>query len=267
MGFKNMSLIIDIDMAAPDKSVLLALAFRANDKNLLAYPSYGRIAFDTGYSRSTVIRAVKSLINGHFIERLNSNTRSNVYKLILPTSVTETPERYHSDTSVSVTPVSERHPPSITETPVKCQRETTLVSERHPNMKEQEENKKSTSLSSHCFANDHTEALLSQSNQSHRKMNHEHHHQPHDHEESLLPAWKHAGWASCLRKFTRWNGPQLGPHWERLIEEHGANVVLAVCEKLKADDRKPQDVENAIQKNIIFHGQAMTPDCGGENLF
>ena len=64
MGFKLVEAVyrLDRDATTPtEQAVLLALAFRANDKTLLCYPKQGTIAEMTHLSRSTVAAALNVL--------------------------------------------------------------------------------------------------------------------------------------------------------------------------------------------------------------
>ena len=112
----------------PAKAVLWVIADIADDKGY-AYPSIDTIADETGCSRSTVIRAIATLESCGVVVANRENGRHTTY--------TVTPESYsdqcQSDTRVTVTPVSDRHPTSVTVTPHQCQSDTIPVSERHTN--------------------------------------------------------------------------------------------------------------------------------------
>lgn len=112
----------------PAKAVLWVIADIADDKGY-AYPSIDTIALESGCSRSTVIRAIAQLEAMNVISANRENGRHTTY--------TVTPESFknqcHTDTSVTLTPVSERHPTSVTLTPHQCHSDTIPVSERHTN--------------------------------------------------------------------------------------------------------------------------------------
>lgn len=112
----------------PAKAVLWVIADIADEKGY-AYPSIDTIAEETGCSRSTVIRAIAVLESCGVVVANRENGRHTTY--------TVTPKSYSdqclSDTRVTVTPVSDRHPTSVTVTPHQCQSDTIPVSERHTN--------------------------------------------------------------------------------------------------------------------------------------
>lgn len=112
----------------PAKAVLWVIADIADEKGY-AYPSIETIALETGCSRSTVIRSISQLELMGVISANRANGRHTTY--------TVKPELFKNqcqrDTSVTVTPVSDRHPTSVTVTPHQCQSDTIPVSERHTN--------------------------------------------------------------------------------------------------------------------------------------
>ena len=75
----------ELELKAPARAVLNALAFYANQRSLESWPSVGTIAADIGYSRETVHRALKQLEEVGVIRRIMRNTRtgrsSNSYVL------------------------------------------------------------------------------------------------------------------------------------------------------------------------------------------
>lgn len=112
----------------PAKAVLWVIADIADD-NGYAYPSIDTIALESGCSRSTVIRSIAQLEAMNVVSANRENGRHTTY--------TVTPESFknqcHTDTSVRETPVSERHPTSVSVTRGGCQSDTIPVSERHTN--------------------------------------------------------------------------------------------------------------------------------------
>lgn len=128
MSHAIVNLIRRLPIKNPAKAVLWVIADIA-DENGYAYPSIDTIALESGCSRSTVIRAIAQLEAMNVISANRDNGRHTTY--------TVTPESFknqcHSDTSVTVTPVSERHPTSVTLTPHQCHSDTIPVSERHTN--------------------------------------------------------------------------------------------------------------------------------------
>ena len=65
-----------LELKAPARATLNALAFYANQRSLEAWPSVGTIAADIGYSRETVHRALKALESAGVIKRIMRNTSS-----------------------------------------------------------------------------------------------------------------------------------------------------------------------------------------------
>jgi biotin operon repressor len=123
-------------MKANHKLVLLSLANYANDDNR-CWPSYNTIADETGLSRSSIIRASNELKKNGYIEILhrnntNGSNTSNVFLLKIQLTVEQVKpndvvsHRHHH--SVTQTP------PSVRERLPQCHTDTTLVSERHPNL-------------------------------------------------------------------------------------------------------------------------------------
>jgi len=96
--------------SAKEKLVLLKLADNANDQGI-CWPGFEYLVKHTELSRSSLLRALKSLEEKKFIQVRRRKTEdkkqnlSNVYQLTLP-SVTVTLPQYQDDTtpSVNVTP-------------------------------------------------------------------------------------------------------------------------------------------------------------------
>ncbi len=70
MSIKLMSQVWERQMSHAQQSVLLALVDHANDDGTRIHPSYGRIAWKTGYSRRQVKRIIADLIKLGAILRL-----------------------------------------------------------------------------------------------------------------------------------------------------------------------------------------------------
>lgn len=104
-------------LSMAQKIVLVKLADNANDTGH-CFPSIPRIAKECCCSRSTVIRAIGELSGMGFLKVSKRIGTSSDYTLTIP-------DQCHRDTGIRETPVSERHPPRIRETPPP-------VSERHP---------------------------------------------------------------------------------------------------------------------------------------
>jgi hypothetical protein len=63
LSFKALAWAFDQELKTPEKSVLIALAYRDNhDEPHGCFPSLARVAKDCGLDRSTVVRCIKSLI-------------------------------------------------------------------------------------------------------------------------------------------------------------------------------------------------------------
>ncbi len=128
MSHTIVNLIRRLPIKNPAKAVLWVIADIADDKGY-AYPSIDTIALESGCSRSTVIRAIAQLESMNVVSANRKNGRHTTY--------TVTPESFknqcQSDTSVRVTPVSERHATSVSVTQGGCQSDTKPVSERHTN--------------------------------------------------------------------------------------------------------------------------------------
>ncbi|MCL0101339.1 helix-turn-helix domain-containing protein, partial [Peptococcaceae bacterium] len=68
------------DLSANEKLVYLYFCRRANNENK-AWPSFQRVADDSGLSRRTVIDVIKKLINKSLLEKNTRPRQSNVYTL------------------------------------------------------------------------------------------------------------------------------------------------------------------------------------------
>ena len=97
MGFKLVERVYNLDKNATspsEQAVLLALAYRANDKTLFCYPKQETLAEMTHLSRSAVARALNALRGSGLIswksgglankKGKHGRTLSNDYKLNLP---------------------------------------------------------------------------------------------------------------------------------------------------------------------------------------
>ena len=97
MGFKLVDAVyrLDRNVTSPsEQAVLLALAFRANDKTLLCYPKQETLSAMTHLSRSAVAKALNTLKRNGIIDWNRGGvsarrgkygqTLSNDYKLKLP---------------------------------------------------------------------------------------------------------------------------------------------------------------------------------------
>ena len=120
MGFKLVERVYNLDKDATspsEQAVLLALAYRANDKTLFCYPKQETLAQMTHLSRATVVNALNALRRNGLIDWKSGGlankkgkfgkTLSNDYKLNLPD---EKSENVHASPKPSVlqedTPVS-----------------------------------------------------------------------------------------------------------------------------------------------------------------
>ena len=120
MGFKLVERVYTLkkDATSPsEQAVLLALAYRANDKTLLCYPKQETLAEMTHLSRATVANALNALRGKGFIswksgglankKGKNGRTLSNDYKLNLSPSnskieqISPNPSVQQLDTTVS----------------------------------------------------------------------------------------------------------------------------------------------------------------------
>ncbi|MCL0063449.1 helix-turn-helix domain-containing protein [Peptococcaceae bacterium] len=69
------------DLSANEKLVYLYFCRRSNSENK-AWPSYQRIADDSGLSRRTVIDVIKKLVNKNLLKKNTRSQQSNVYTLL-----------------------------------------------------------------------------------------------------------------------------------------------------------------------------------------
>lgn len=116
-------------LKGPSKMVLMQLADAYNGDTHRCFPGIERLAAECGLGRSTVIRAIKKLVEIGLISTSKKHGCSTHYGL-----------RFHA---VKVDePVSERHQcqsdTSVRAALDQSQSDTKPVSERHPNSKEQE---------------------------------------------------------------------------------------------------------------------------------
>ena len=102
MGFKLVERVYNLDKDATspsEQAVLLALAYRANDKTLFCYPKQETLAQMTHLSRATVVNALNALRRNGLIDWRSGGlankkgkfgkTLSNDYKLNLPDEKSE----------------------------------------------------------------------------------------------------------------------------------------------------------------------------------
>ena len=71
MGFKLVERVYRLDRTATtasEQAVLVALAFRANDKTLLCYPKQETLAAMTHFTRTTVATALNALKRKGFLD-------------------------------------------------------------------------------------------------------------------------------------------------------------------------------------------------------
>ena len=121
-------LIFGAELGGREKLVLLAISDHLGS-NASAWPSVPRLVKRCGLARATILRSLKLMENQGAITVTRIVGSSNRYQISIEWL---TANQSQCDTSLTVTPVSERHPPSITVTPPQYQRDTTPVSERHP---------------------------------------------------------------------------------------------------------------------------------------
>jgi DNA-binding Lrp family transcriptional regulator len=120
MGFKLVERVYNLDKKATspsEQAVLLALAYRANDRTLFCYPKQETLAEMTHLSRATVVNALNALRRNGFIDWKSGGLAnkkgkygrplSNDYKLNLPPGKSKI-EKISSEPSVQQldTPVS-----------------------------------------------------------------------------------------------------------------------------------------------------------------
>jgi Helix-turn-helix domain len=74
MSVKQMGMVWDLDLPANKKLVLLAYADHADHDGGSVYPSLGRIAHKTGYSRRQVIRTAHELVKSGLMEKVREST-------------------------------------------------------------------------------------------------------------------------------------------------------------------------------------------------
>ena len=116
MSIEYLNLVFAVALTGAKKSVLIALADRAN-KGGYCYPSMDDIAFRSGCSKRSAIRAVSELEKLGFFTVVRETGRPNKY-IFLPdmlstTSDTESPEKdMHRNDNTS--------PPRDTVTPHQC---------------------------------------------------------------------------------------------------------------------------------------------------
>ena len=87
LSFKALGYVWDYPLCPRDKLVLLALADHANDEDFTCFPSMRRMARKTGYSTTTIQRAIDSLENLGLItrerrKRNNLIQMANLYTLV-----------------------------------------------------------------------------------------------------------------------------------------------------------------------------------------
>ena len=120
MGFKLVERVYNLDKKATspsEQAVLLALAYRANDRTLFCYPKQETLAEMTHLSRATVVNALNALRRNDFIDWKSGGLAnkkgkygrplSNDYKLNLPLGkskiekISSEPSVQQLDTAVS----------------------------------------------------------------------------------------------------------------------------------------------------------------------
>jgi DNA-binding transcriptional MocR family regulator len=108
LSFKALAWAFDQDVRNPEKSVLIALAYRDNhDEPHGCWPSIPRIAKDCGISQRTVQRSLYSLESLGLIHRRGRSHKSTFYFMPLAWVVSES---HHPGVTQSPPLVSVRHP-------------------------------------------------------------------------------------------------------------------------------------------------------------
>ncbi|QIN79627.1 hypothetical protein GBA65_15075 [Rubrobacter marinus] len=77
MSVQQMSLVWGLDLPPNQKLVLLAYADHADDDGEHVYPSLGRVALKTGYSRDQVRRVTRELEDGDLMEPVEQKDPDN----------------------------------------------------------------------------------------------------------------------------------------------------------------------------------------------
>lgn len=95
-----MTMVWACEMSHAHQSILLALADHGHDDGTSIYPSFGYLAWKTGYSRRQCMRLVGELRKLGAVKRIkrgNSHKRANEYRLNLSVFKTKKPYRPTSD--------------------------------------------------------------------------------------------------------------------------------------------------------------------------
>ena len=124
MGFKLVDAVYRLDRNATtpsEQAVLLALAFRANDRTLLCYPKQETLAEMTHFSRSTVAIALNALKRKGILDwksggLMNSRGKqgrplANDYRLKLPPAAPKRKKQEQDDATIPRTAVSDGKTP------------------------------------------------------------------------------------------------------------------------------------------------------------
>ena len=120
-----MNRVFAADIDASAKIVLFAIIYHANKETHEAFPSWNTLMNETSLSRSTIVRAIKQLVDAGIISKHRRWNGGLIYRLERSPPVHKW---CHTDTR-GVTQTSG----GITETPEGCHTDTGVVSHRHPN--------------------------------------------------------------------------------------------------------------------------------------
>ena len=113
MYWQRGRLIFGAELGGREKLVLLTISDHLGS-NASAWPSVPRLAKRCGLARATILRSLKLMEKQGAITVTRIVGSSNRYQISIEWL---TANQSQCDTSLTVTPVSERHPPSITVTP------------------------------------------------------------------------------------------------------------------------------------------------------
>ena len=113
-----MNRVFAADIDASAKIVLFAIIYHANKETHEAFPSWNTLMNETSLSRSTIVRAIKQLVDAGIISKHRRWNGGLIYRLErsppvhkwchtdtrgvteTPGGITETPEGCHTDTGV-----------------------------------------------------------------------------------------------------------------------------------------------------------------------
>lgn len=112
-----MGLVWDLELKAPERMVLLAMADHAHHDGTHVFPSIGLVAWKTGYSESQTRRIIKRLVSAKLLSKETRDGYTNLYTIHVENGIKKPPYKSMEEVSKE-NPLQNDTPPKMTPDPL-----------------------------------------------------------------------------------------------------------------------------------------------------